>query len=48
MEMGWTLVLGLFFGVVGVWLIYELVLRQQWWFYHVSRIMRDIRDKLDK
>jgi len=26
--------------------IYELVLRQQWWFYHVSTFMRDIRDKL--
>jgi len=34
--------------LVGLWYIYELVLRKQWWFYHVSRILRDIRDKFEK
>jgi hypothetical protein len=34
--------------VVALWYVYELVLRKQWWFYHVSRIMRDIRDKFER
>ena len=34
--------------LVILWWIYELVLRKQWWFYHVSRILRDIREKFER
>ena len=44
MEIG--LVLALIPLLVVLYTIYELVLRKQWWFYHVSVAMRNIREKL--
>ena len=43
-----TIVVGFVIFVVVFWIMYELVLGKQWWFYHARKILRDIQDKLER